>query len=135
MTMWGEVQEGTVNHYACGSTSARVQIVATPTAGAGSAAGTARSTSASALNSAGGLPSRSSIRQATSLDDDDSNGATQTSRGTSSSIDDRPRINTAATAPTRAVATSTLSTAGAVKTAQAVVGVVGGLAGVVAWFV
>ncbi|KAF3032167.1 hypothetical protein E8E12_002470 [Didymella heteroderae] len=129
MTMWGEVQEGTVNHYVCGTASASVQVVATPTAGAVST--TEGSAKSSAMGSAAGLPVRSSTRASSSGDD---SSATQTSRRTSSSTEDRPRINTAATATTRAP-TTTVSTAGAVKSAQAVVGAVGGFAGFVAWFV
>lgn len=125
MTMWGEVDEGSVSHYVCGSTSVKVQVVATPTTGAGSASGTVLSTSNS------GLPRSSS--SASSADDDDS--ATQTSRASTTSIDGRPRINTAVTATTRA-ATTTQSTAGAMKTAQVVLGAAGGVvAGVVALFV
>ncbi|KAJ8112749.1 hypothetical protein OPT61_g4957 [Boeremia exigua] len=120
MTMWGEVEEGSVSHFVCGSTSARVQVVATPTAGAGSISGAASPTSVS------GLP-----RSSASVDDDGSSSAAPTSRAGTSSSDDRPRINTAVTAATR-TATSTQSTAGAVKTAQAVLGAAGGFAGFVA---
>ncbi|KAJ4987739.1 hypothetical protein SVAN01_06763 [Stagonosporopsis vannaccii] len=124
MTMWGEVDEGSVSHYVCGPTSAKVQVVATPTAGAGSVSGTASSTSV------GGLP-----RSSSSVDDDDDNtSAAQPSRASTSSIDDRPRINTAVTAATRA-ATTTQSSAGAMKTAQAALGAAGGLAGIVALLV
>lgn len=126
MTMWGEVDEGSVSHFVCGSTSVKVQVVATPTAGSGSASVTARSTSISS-----GLPRSSS--SVSGDDDDDDSSATRSSRASTSSIDDRPRINTAVTAATRA-ATTTQSTAGAVKTAQAILGAAGGLAGVVALF-
>ncbi|KAF2625196.1 hypothetical protein BU25DRAFT_311684, partial [Macroventuria anomochaeta] len=68
MTMWGSVTKGTVNHYVCGSTSTRVQVLATPTG---------------------------------------------------------------SSATTRAVTTAQ-STAGAMKTAQVVLGAAGGLAGVIA---
>ncbi|KAH6644009.1 hypothetical protein C7974DRAFT_12457 [Boeremia exigua] len=124
MTMWGEVDEGSVSNYVCGSSSTRVQVVATPTAGAGSVSGTARSTSISGLSS-----SRDG--------DDDSTAAIQTSRpgASSTSSDDRPRINTAVTGTTRAAATTSQSTAAAMKTAQVVLGAVGGLAGVIALFV
>lgn len=124
MTMWGEVNEGSVSHYVCGSTSVRVQVVATPTAAAGSVSSAARSTSV------GALP-----RSSSSVNDDNGNsGATQPSRASSSSTDDRPRINTAVTAATRAV-TTTSSSAGAMKTAQAFIGAAGGFAGLVALFV
>lgn len=128
MTMWGEVDEGSVSHYVCGSTSVKVQVVATPTAGASSVTGTTQATSRSAL------PRSSS---SAGDDDDDNNNnssAMQTSRVATSSVDDRPRINTAVTATTRA-ATTTQSTAGAMKTAQVILGAAGGVAGLVALFI
>ena len=133
MTMWGTVSEGTVNHYVCGSTSARVQVVPDPT-GANDGSATARPTSASAFSSGGSLSRPSSSRQTTSSSDDNNNtiGTTPVSRATTASTsDDRPRINTAVTATTRP-ATTAPSTAGAMKTAQAVFGAAGGLVGVLA---
>lgn len=137
--MWGEVDEGTVNHYVCGPTSTRVQVLATPTGGSSDATGSVRSSSRTVFSSGGGLP-RSSTRQAisSSEDNESSTGSTQTSKATnidSTTTDDRPRINTAATGVTRNTVTSTQSTAGAMKTAQAVAGAVGGLVGVIALLV
>lgn len=116
MTMWGEVQEGTVRHYVCGTASASVQVVATPTAGGDST-----------TNSNVGLPGSVATSVVSSASD------SSISRS-SSSTQDRPKTNTAVTATTRS-ATSAVSTAGALKTAQAVVGAVDGFAGFVAWFV
>jgi hypothetical protein len=135
MTIWGNGDEGTVNHYVCGSTSTRVQILATPTGVSGSASVSVRSSSTAAFSSGGGLLRSSSTQQASnSSEDDDSSSTTQSSRAGASSAttNDTPRINTAATGATRNAATSTQSTAGAMRTAQAVLGAAGGLAGVIA---
>ena len=133
MTMWGAVSEDIVNHYVCGSTSASVQVVPDPT-GTGDSSATARRTSASVFSTGGSLPRPSSSRQITSSSNsnDDTVGTTPISRDTpASTSDDRPRINTAVTATTRP-ATTAPSTAGAMKTAQAVIGAAGGLVGVLA---
>lgn len=133
MTMWGEVDEGTVSHFVCGASSTRVQVLATPAVAESS--GTVRS-SATAFSSGGGLPRSSTGGQASSVGvEDDSSSAAPSSRSASAS--DGPRISPAApasTVSTRA-ATSAVSTGGAVRTAQAVVGAVGGFAGLIAWFV
>lgn len=122
MTMWGEVEEGSVSHFVCGASSTRVQVVATPTAGVDDATETVTAT--------GGTQSR----PVTEAGDDDSTSTARTTRtSTSSSVDDRPRVNSAATATNR-VTTTAQSTAGAVKTAQAVLGAAGGIVGVLAMF-
>lgn len=126
MTMWGEVNEGSVSHFVCGATSARVQVVATPTAGGDNASGTVAATS--------GAQSRL-FSEATG--EDSTNAARSTRAGISSSVDERPRVNTEMAATTRVATTvesAAESTAGAVKTAQAVLGAAGGIAGVVAMF-
>lgn len=126
MTMWGEVNEGSVSHFVCGSTSARVQVMATPIAEADRVTETATLTS-------DGVQSRPFSSPG---DDDESSTVARSSRaGTSlSTTDDRPRVNTAVIATTRASA-SARSTAAAVRTAQAIFGAAGGIAGIVAWVV
>jgi hypothetical protein len=128
MTLLSGVEEGTVTHYMCGPSSTRALEViasATTTGESDSASGSIQSSSPTVVSSSAGSMRSSATQQEASSLGLSSHGSASASQMSSAGA-------TSATGASRVAASTAQSTAGAMKTAQAVIGAAGGFAGVVA---